>query len=44
MSNHKHDPRWGFTTQAIHSGQSFDPMTNAVITPIYATSTYAQRR
>ena len=42
MSNHKHDPRWGFTTQAIHSGQSFDPMTNAVITPIYATSTYAQ--
>lgn len=32
----------GFDTKAIHSGQHFDPATNAVITPIYATSTYAQ--
>lgn len=32
----------GFNTQAIHAGQHTDPTTNAVITPIYATSTYAQ--
>ena len=32
----------GFDTRAIHAGQHFDPATNAVITPIYATSTYAQ--
>ena len=32
----------GFDTKAIHAGQHFDPATNAVITPIYATSTYAQ--
>ena len=38
----RHNPDWGFDTQAIHSGQPFDPATNAVITPIYATSTYAQ--
>ena len=33
---------WGFDTRAIHADQSFDEATNAVITPIYATSTYAQ--
>lgn len=32
----------GFDTRAIHADQQFDPTTNAVITPIYATSTYAQ--
>ncbi len=32
----------GFDTRAIHAGQSADPATGAVITPIYATSTYAQ--
>lgn len=32
----------GFDTRAIHAGQSVDPTTGAVITPIYATSTYAQ--
>jgi cystathionine gamma-synthase len=32
----------GFETLAIHSGQDPDPRTGAVITPIYATSTYAQ--
>lgn len=30
-------------TRAIHAGQAFDPSTGAVMTPIYATSTYAQR-
>ncbi len=34
--------RWGFDTRAIHAEQEFDGSTNAVITPIYATSTYAQ--
>ncbi len=32
----------GFETRAIHAGQEPDPRTGAVITPIYATSTYAQ--
>jgi cystathionine gamma-lyase len=34
--------RQGFATRAIHAGQDSDPATGAVITPIYATSTYAQ--
>ncbi|MBP6597794.1 MAG: PLP-dependent transferase, partial [Arenimonas sp.] len=29
-------------TLAIHAGQSPDPSTGAVMTPIYATSTYVQ--
>jgi cystathionine beta-lyase/cystathionine gamma-synthase len=32
----------GFATRAIHAGQEPDPTTGAVMTPIYATSTYAQ--
>src|SRR5580704_3942939 len=32
----------GFGTRAIHAGQSPDPVTGAVSTPIYYTSTYAQ--
>ena len=32
----------GFDTRAIHAGQKNDPVTGAVMTPIYATSTYAQ--
>ena len=31
-----------FETIAIHAGQEPDPSTGAVVTPIYATSTYAQ--
>lgn len=34
--------KYGFSTQAIHSGQEPDSATGAVITPIYATSTFAQ--
>jgi cystathionine gamma-lyase len=34
--------RLGFSTRAIHAGQYPDPTTGAVMTPIYATSTYAQ--
>ncbi|MFN3298220.1 cystathionine gamma-synthase [Caldimonas sp.] len=33
---------YGFGTLAIHAGQSPDPSTGAVMTPIYATSTYVQ--
>ncbi len=32
----------GFGTRAIHAGQEPDPVTGAVMTPIYMTSTYAQ--
>jgi cystathionine gamma-lyase len=35
--------RPGLGTLAIHAGQSPDPTTGAVMTPIYATSTYVQR-
>ena len=31
-----------FNTRAIHAGQSVDPTTGAVMTPIYATSTFRQ--
>lgn len=34
----------GFSTRAVHAGQEPDPLTGAVMTPIYATSTYAQAR
>src|SRR5215212_2199726 len=33
---------YGFETKAIHAGQSADPATGSVMTPIYATSTYKQ--
>jgi len=32
----------GFETLAIHAGQEPDPLTGAVVTPIYQTSTYKQ--
>lgn len=35
-------PTLGLGTRAIHAGQAPDPSTGAVMTPIYATSTYAQ--
>lgn len=38
----KHDSSRRFATLAIHAGQSPDPTTGAVMTPIYQTSTYAQ--
>ena len=37
------DSKHGFGTKAIHAGQSPDPTTGAVMTPIYLTSTYAQQ-
>ena len=39
----KADPgKQGIGTRAIHAGQTPDPSTGAVMTPIYATSTYVQ--
>src|SRR5829696_2599653 len=35
--------RHHFATRTIHAGQSPDPTTGAVMTPIYTTSTYAQQ-
>ncbi|HEX4218446.1 MAG TPA: PLP-dependent transferase, partial [Acidimicrobiales bacterium] len=32
----------GFETLAIHAGQPPEPMTGAVVTPIFQTSTFAQ--
>jgi len=32
----------GFTTRSIHAGQAFDPLTGAVIPPVYQTSTFVQ--
>ncbi len=32
----------GFETKAIHAGQKPDPTTGAIMTPIYASSTYVQ--
>jgi cystathionine gamma-lyase len=37
MSQHR------FGTRAIHAGQEPDPTTGAIMTPIYATSTYVQQ-
>ena len=36
------DTKDGFGTRAVHAGQSPDPVTGAVMTPVYYTSTYAQ--
>jgi len=41
MASHD-DPTLGFGTRAIHAGQAPDPLTGAVMTPVYYTSTYAQ--
>ena len=34
---------YGFDTLAVHSGTCPDPVTGAMLTPIYQTTTYAQR-
>jgi cystathionine gamma-lyase len=38
-----HGKPLALATRAIHAGQSPDPSTGAVMTPIYATSTYVQQ-
>ncbi len=48
MTESKHDEskhgvdRWGFSSLAIHAGQDPDPLTGAVVPPIYQVSTYKQ--
>jgi len=42
MTEQQHRGKSGFETRAIHAGYEPDPMTGAVIPPIYATSTYKQ--
>src|SRR5579872_4758644 len=37
-----HKDKQGMATRAIHAGQAPDPTTGAIMTPIYATSTYVQ--
>jgi len=36
------DKDLGFSTRAVHAGQSPDPSTGAIMTPVYLTSTYVQ--
>lgn len=36
------DTQHGFATRAVHAGQAPDPLSGAVMTPIYQTSTYVQ--
>ena len=43
MSETTRPNRPGFATRAIHAGQQPDPTTGAIMTPIYATSTYVQQ-
>jgi cystathionine gamma-lyase len=42
MTDRQRSNRPGFSTRAIHAGQRPDPTTGAIMTPIYATSTYVQ--
>jgi cystathionine gamma-lyase len=43
MKNRSKSDAHGLGTRAIHAGQSPDPSTGAIMTPIYATSTYVQQ-
>ncbi|MDR3516700.1 MAG: PLP-dependent aspartate aminotransferase family protein [Azospirillaceae bacterium] len=42
LSDHPPGPSLGLSTRAIHGRQKPDPTTGAVMTPIYATSTFVQ--
>ncbi|MGI9334010.1 MAG: trans-sulfuration enzyme family protein [Gammaproteobacteria bacterium] len=41
-SSNRSSNRRGFATRAIHAGQPPDPTTGAIMTPIYASSTFVQ--
>ncbi len=43
MTDSNNASKHGLGTLAIHAGQSPDPSTGAIMTPIYATSTYVQK-
>ena len=36
------DHQFGFATRTVHAGQVDEPLSGAVMTPIYQTSTYVQ--
>ncbi|NUN13631.1 MAG: cystathionine gamma-synthase [Myxococcales bacterium] len=40
--NKKEQNQWHLDTLAIHAGQTPDPSTGAIMTPVYLTSTYVQ--
>ncbi len=42
MADREEAEGWGFDTRAIHAGQSPDPTTGAVVTPISLATTFAQ--
>ncbi len=42
MTDSHDDPDWGFATRAVHAGQTPDPTTGAIMTPVYLTSTFVQ--
>lgn len=42
MTPSSDDDNLGFATRAVHAGQSPDPSTGAIMTPVYLTSTYVQ--
>lgn len=42
MTSSSDDENLGFATRAVHAGQSPDPATGAIMTPVYLTSTYVQ--
>jgi cystathionine gamma-lyase len=43
MKRKRGEPASRFETLAIHAGQSPEPVTGAVMTPVFLTSTYAQK-
>ncbi len=42
MKDRADEAKLAFNSRAVHAGQTPDPVTGAVMTPIYMTSTYAQ--
>lgn len=42
MKKEHQNSKLGFATRAIHAGQSPDPSTGAIMTPVYLTSTFVQ--
>jgi cystathionine gamma-lyase/cystathionine beta-lyase/cystathionine gamma-lyase/homocysteine desulfhydrase len=38
----RNNGKFGFSTTCIHTGQEADPLTGAIVVPIYPTSTYLQ--
>src|SRR3954454_2020734 len=42
MGEQESQAAWGFETRAVHTGQSPDPVSGAVVTPITLSTTFAQ--